>query len=224
MVLYSPLQMAADLPENYEKYPRPFQFIKDVPTDWADTRVLNGDYATLARKDRNGDDWYIGSVTDENARTLEVKLDFLDTGRTYTAQIYRDGDGVDWQSSAYAIVRSRRVGSPSSLLGRNRDELEHERGVLTGIDRPVLHRRARRVLAEKVVASPVSRGPYGPRSETAAAVGADVREDLLDARRTERAFVRADTRVGRIGRQRAGAVLARGPEFQHDVEPLVSSG
>ncbi|HEV7716060.1 MAG TPA: glycoside hydrolase family 97 protein, partial [Steroidobacteraceae bacterium] len=74
VVIYSPLQMAADLPSNYEKYSREFQFIKDVPTDWADTRVLNGevgDYATLARKDRNSDDWYIGSVTDENARTLE---------------------------------------------------------------------------------------------------------------------------------------------------------
>ena len=85
VVIYSPLQMAADLPENYEKYPQPFQFIRDVPTDWAETRVLNGevgDYATLARKDRNSDDWYIGSVTDENARTLSLPLDFLDADRT----------------------------------------------------------------------------------------------------------------------------------------------
>jgi alpha-glucosidase len=112
VVLYSPLQMAADLPENYAKYPGPFQFIKVVPTDWADTRVLNGevgDYATLARKDRNSDDWYIGSVTDENARTLEVELDFLDAGRTYTAQIYRDADGADWQSNAYAIAIEKRA-------------------------------------------------------------------------------------------------------------------
>ena len=71
MVIYSPIQMVADLPENYAKYPGPFQFIKDVPADWADTRVLNGevgDYATIARKDRNSDDWYLGAVTDENAR------------------------------------------------------------------------------------------------------------------------------------------------------------
>src|SRR5262249_61991020 len=98
VVLYSPLQMAADLPENYAKYPGPFQFIKDVPTDWADTRVLNGevgDYVTFARKDRNSDDWYIGSVTDENARTPEVKLDFLDAKRKYQAQIYRDADDAD---------------------------------------------------------------------------------------------------------------------------------
>ena len=63
VVLYSPIQMAADLPENYAKYPKPFQFIKDVPVDWSDTRVLNGevgDYVTIARKDRNSDDWYVG--------------------------------------------------------------------------------------------------------------------------------------------------------------------
>lgn len=107
VVLYSPMQMAADLPENYAKYPGPFQFIKDVPTDWADTRVLNGevgDYATLARKDRNSDDWYIGSVTDENARTLAVRLDFLDADRRYTARIYRDGDRADWKTNAHDIV------------------------------------------------------------------------------------------------------------------------
>ena len=112
VVLYSPLQMAADLPENYKKFPAPFQFIKDVPTDWADTRVLNGevgDYATLARKDRNSDDWYIGSVTDENARTLEVKLDFLDAGRTYTAQIYRDGDDADWKTNQFSIAIEKRT-------------------------------------------------------------------------------------------------------------------
>ena len=107
VVIYSPMQMAADLPENYAKYPAPFQFIKDVPTDWAETRVLNGevgDYATFARKDRNSADWYIGSLTDENARTLEVSLDFLDPGRRYLAQIYRDGDGADWKSNRFAFA------------------------------------------------------------------------------------------------------------------------
>jgi alpha-glucosidase len=112
IVLYSPLEMAADLPENYEKYPGPFQFIKDVPTDWYDTRVLNGevgDYVTIARKDRNSDDWYIGSVTDENARTLRVQLDFLDADRTYTAQIYRDGEGADWKTNPHAITIEKRT-------------------------------------------------------------------------------------------------------------------
>jgi len=113
VVIYSPLQMAADLPENYAKYPRPFQFIKDVPTDWEDTRVLNGevgDYVTFARRDRNSADWYIGSVTDENARTLTVPLSFLDEGKTYVAQIYRDGDGADWKTNPHAIaIETREV-------------------------------------------------------------------------------------------------------------------
>jgi alpha-glucosidase len=113
VVLYSPLQMAADLPESYEQSPRPFQFIKDVPTDWDDTRVLNGeigDYVTFARKDRNSDDWYIGSVTDENARSLDVRLDFLDANRRYVAQIYRDGEGADWKTNPRAIaIETREV-------------------------------------------------------------------------------------------------------------------
>ena len=94
VVLYSPIQMAADLPENYERFPRPFQFIKDVPTDWADTRVLNGevgDYVTMARKDRASEDWYLGAITDEEPRVMKVPLSFLDEGRSYYATIYRDG-------------------------------------------------------------------------------------------------------------------------------------
>ena len=89
VILYAPLQMAADLPENYRRHPAPFQFIKDVPTDWAQTLVPNGevgDYVTIVRKDRNSDDWYLGSVTDENARTLEVRLDFLDRRSRATAR------------------------------------------------------------------------------------------------------------------------------------------
>jgi alpha-glucosidase len=105
--------MAADLPEHYERYPRAFQFIKDVPTDWSDTQVLNGeigDFATIVRKDRGSDDWYLGSVSDEQARTLTARLDFLDPNRTYTAQIYRDGDDADWQSQPQSIaIESRQV-------------------------------------------------------------------------------------------------------------------
>ncbi len=107
VVLYSPLHMAADLPENYEANPRPFQFIVDVPTDWSDTQVLNGkigDYVTTVRKDRNSDDWYLGSLTDENARELNVDFSFLDPGVTYRAQIYRDGDDADWKSNPYSIA------------------------------------------------------------------------------------------------------------------------
>jgi len=94
VVLYSPIQMAADLPENYAKFPKPFQFIEDVPVDWSDTRVLNGevgDYVTIARKDRQSDDWYLGAITDEEPRELHASLDFLDEGKRYYATIYRDG-------------------------------------------------------------------------------------------------------------------------------------
>jgi alpha-glucosidase len=103
--------MAADLPENYARYPEPFQFIRDVPVDWAETTVVAGevgDFAVIARKDRNSEDWYLGAVTDENARALKVPLDFLDAGRTYRAEIYRDGDEADWKTRPHAIVVERR--------------------------------------------------------------------------------------------------------------------
>ncbi|MFO7446885.1 MAG: glycoside hydrolase family 97 protein [Ignavibacteriaceae bacterium] len=99
VVLYSPLQMASDLPENYEAKPDLFKFILDVPADWAATKVLNasiGNYITVVRKDRNSDNWYLGSMTDEEGRLLEVPLSFLDPGKKYTAEIYRDGLKADW--------------------------------------------------------------------------------------------------------------------------------
>ena len=107
VVLYSPIQMAADLPENYEANMAPFQFIKDVPTDWEDSIALNGaigDYVTFVRKDRNSEDWYLGSLTDEEARSFDVKLDFLTPGITYIAQVYRDGPNADWQTNPYDMV------------------------------------------------------------------------------------------------------------------------
>ncbi|MBC9034741.1 glycoside hydrolase family 97 protein [Sphingomonas sp. JC676] len=112
VVIYSPVVMAADTPENYAKHMGAFQFIRDVPVDWSDTRVLNGevgDYVTVARKDSASDNWYLGSVTDENARTLTVSLDFLDAGRSYTAEIYRDGPGADYRTDAqHSITIERR--------------------------------------------------------------------------------------------------------------------
>ncbi len=104
VVIYSPIQMACDLPEHYEARPEPFRFIKDVVTDWEETRVLNariGDYVTIARKARRGDDWFLGSLTDENGRLFDIDLDFLDSGRNYKAQIYRDGPKADWRSDPY---------------------------------------------------------------------------------------------------------------------------
>jgi len=107
VVLYSPLQMAADLPENYEKHLEPFQFILDVPADWEDTRVLNakiGEYLTIVRKDRNSDEWYLGSITDSAERSFIVSLDFLDTSKRWMAQVYRDADDSHWESNPFAHV------------------------------------------------------------------------------------------------------------------------
>ena len=119
VVLYSPLQMACDLPENYEKNLRPFQFIKDVPTDWQETKVLNaelGKYVTIARKDRNSEDWYIGSITNEEARTLTVPLDFLTPGARYEAQIYADGARADFRTNPTDIVIRRMNVNANTVL------------------------------------------------------------------------------------------------------------
>jgi alpha-glucosidase len=94
VVVYSPVTMAADLQENYEANPTAFKFIREVPVDWDETRVLAGsigDEVIVARKDRKSADWYVGGVTDEAARDTVVRLDFLAEGKRYTATIYRDG-------------------------------------------------------------------------------------------------------------------------------------
>jgi alpha-glucosidase len=120
VVLYSPIHMAADLPENYEANPRPFQFIKDVPTDWSETRVLNGeigDFVTIARKDRRSENWYLGAVTDEEGRLLDVPLSFLTPGRKYRAQIYRDGPTADYRTNGKDIVIEERNVTSADILG-----------------------------------------------------------------------------------------------------------
>lgn len=107
VVIYSPLQMAADLPENYEERPDAFQFIKDVPADWHDTIVLNGEigrYITTVRKDRNSEHWYLGSITNEEPREFVFTLDFLTEGESYIAQIYRDSDDADWTDNPYGFI------------------------------------------------------------------------------------------------------------------------
>jgi alpha-glucosidase len=109
VVIYSPLQMAADLPENYKDHPA-FRFIKDVPADWDDTKVLNGkigDYVTIARKKK--DAWYIGSITDENAREFTFKLDFLDEKMNYEALIYADGPSADWISNPVDFIIEKKL-------------------------------------------------------------------------------------------------------------------
>ncbi len=112
VVLYSPIQMAADLPENYERNLRPFQFIKDVVVDWDDTRMLAGevgDFAVIARKDRNSDNWFLGAIADEAERSFDVALGFLAPGRRYRAEIYRDGDRADYRTNPRDIVIEQRT-------------------------------------------------------------------------------------------------------------------
>ena len=99
VVMYSPLQMAADLPENYERFPDAFQFIKDVAVDWDDTKILAaepGDFIHTARKEKGTDNWFVGGITDENARNFTVDFSFLDKGKKYEATIYEDGKEADY--------------------------------------------------------------------------------------------------------------------------------
>ena len=103
LAIYSPVQMAADRIENLAKYPRELAFIGQVPTDWAESRLIAGevgDYAIFARKDRASADWYVGGVNDGTARTLALRFDFLEPGKSYTATIYRDGDGATYLTDA----------------------------------------------------------------------------------------------------------------------------
>ncbi len=105
VTMYSPLQMAADLPENYERFPDAFQFIKDVAVDWDDTKILAaepGDYLTIARKAKQKDEWYIGAITDEQPRSSSVTLDFLPKQSWYVASIYADASNAHWETNPMA--------------------------------------------------------------------------------------------------------------------------
>jgi len=102
VTLYSPVQMVADLPENYALHSDAFQFIRDVTTDWDDTKVLAaepGDFIYIARKEKNSDRWFIGAITDENSRKADLSLSFLNPSREYAATIYRDGADADWKDN-----------------------------------------------------------------------------------------------------------------------------
>jgi len=102
VTMYSPLQMAADLPENYERFPDAFKFIEDVAVDWDETYVLEaepGDYITIARKAKGKDEYFVGGITDENARTAKINFDFLPKGRKYVATIYADSKDASWNKN-----------------------------------------------------------------------------------------------------------------------------
>ncbi|HJR67478.1 MAG TPA: glycoside hydrolase family 97 protein [Gemmatimonadaceae bacterium] len=118
VTLYSPMHMAADLPENYANQPA-FQFIRDVAVDWDTTRVIDGrigDYVVVARKARNSPEWFVGAITDEEARTFTVPLSFLPRGRSYVAEIYADGPNAHWLTNPLPVAISRRPVTSASTL------------------------------------------------------------------------------------------------------------
>ena len=121
VVIYSPLQMAADAIENYEGQPA-LTFIESCPTTWSKTLVPHGEigkYVTVARKERGGDNWWVGSITNEEARTLDLRLDFLDEGATYRAVIYEDGPTADFERNPYEMtIRQQEVTCQSTLTLR----------------------------------------------------------------------------------------------------------
>jgi alpha-glucosidase len=122
VTIYSPIQMAADLPEHYEQNKAAFQFIKDVAVDWDETRMLEGavgDYAVFARRERGKPTWFLGGLTDENGRDLDLPLSFLEPGARYRAEIYRDGEGADFRTNPRAMaIEIRNVTSVDRLALR----------------------------------------------------------------------------------------------------------
>ena len=119
VTLYSPLQMAADLPENYMRFPDAFQFIKDVAIEWDESRYLEAEpleYITIARKEKNSDNWFVGSVAGENDHNSEIKLDFLDAGRKYEATIYADAADANYLTNPQAYtVTTKKVDAKTTL-------------------------------------------------------------------------------------------------------------
>ncbi len=118
VVIYSPLQMASDLPEDYDNNPA-FEFIELVPVDWAKTIILDGkigDYVMTARKDKYSEDWYVGAITDENSRNLTLKLDFLEKGKKYRAKIFKDTPTSDWKTNPYPISIEKKEVDASSAI------------------------------------------------------------------------------------------------------------
>lgn len=119
LTMPSPMQMACDLPENYERFADAFRFIEDVPVDWKDSRYLEAEparYITVTRQDKNSDDWYLGAITDDQPRTATVSLDFLPKGVKYEATVYEDAPGAHWKDNPQAYrIRTVKVDAKSRL-------------------------------------------------------------------------------------------------------------
>lgn len=118
VIIYSPLQMASDQIENYENKPE-FEFVTKVPTTFSKTLVLAaeiGQYVTIARRDVNGNDWYVGSITNEKPRDIKIQLDFLEKGASYKAKIFRDGPGADYKTNPYPVVIEEKIVFDKDIL------------------------------------------------------------------------------------------------------------
>ncbi|WP_321251474.1 glycoside hydrolase family 97 protein [Psychroserpens sp.] len=122
VVIYSPIQMAADLVEHYEANPEPLQFIRDVGVDWETSKVLNGevgDYVTIARKEKGTGNWFVGGITDENARTISISFDFLEADQDYEVTVYRDGINAHWNDNPLDITIEKLEIDNSSTINFN---------------------------------------------------------------------------------------------------------
>jgi hypothetical protein len=130
--MYSPLQMAADLPENYTRFPDAFQFIKDVAVDWDETQVLEaepGDFITMARKAKGKNEWFVGGITDENPRVAEINFAFLPEG-TFVATVYSDGENASYDKDPQNYQVRKFLVTPKSKL---RQKLASSGGVAISI-------------------------------------------------------------------------------------------
>jgi hypothetical protein len=119
VVIFSPIQMAADMPENYEAHLDAFKFIEDVAVDWDDTKIVEaepGDYVTIARKAKGTDNWFVGGITDENARTSTLDFSFLDNNKKYEATIYRDAEDAHYDSNPEAYVIEKKIVDNKTVL------------------------------------------------------------------------------------------------------------
>jgi len=119
VTMYSPLQMAADLPQHYAKFMDAFHFIKDVALDWSESRYLKaepGDYVVIARKAKDSGQWFMGGVTDEQRRTFDLTLDFLEPDLKYEATIYRDAPDADYRTNPQAYEIEKRTVSKDDII------------------------------------------------------------------------------------------------------------
>lgn len=118
VVIYSPLQMASDMIENYEGKAE-FEFITSCPTDWSKTVVPDakiGEFVTIARKDKASENWFLGSITNQNARTVKLNLKFLDSNKKYKAKIFRDGKGADYETNPYPVIIEEKQVDSTTIL------------------------------------------------------------------------------------------------------------